>query len=77
MLPGRRGRKSPPPGIVFLFIIIIKLEELVYIYACIKAFAVNSKVKTYLKRLGWAGFLFFLIKGLIWIGVFLFVKSQI
>jgi hypothetical protein len=27
---------------------------------------------TWLKRLGWAGFLFFLIKGLIWLAVIYF-----
>jgi len=32
----------------------------------------QSKFKTWFKRLGVAGFLFFLIKGLVWIGVFLF-----
>ncbi|MFC0181112.1 hypothetical protein [Pseudarcicella hirudinis] len=26
-----------------------------------------SKFKSWLKRLGWAGFLFFLIKGLLWL----------
>jgi hypothetical protein len=30
----------------------------------------NQKpVNTWLKRIGWAGFLFFLIKGLIWLAV--------
>jgi hypothetical protein len=29
----------------------------------------------WLKRLGVAGFLFFLIKGLIWIGIFFYIKS--
>lgn len=31
----------------------------------------NSKLKIWLKRLGIAGFLFFLIKGLIWLVLFL------
>lgn len=30
-----------------------------------------SKFKTYIKKLGIAGFLFFLIKGLIWLFIFL------
>lgn len=30
-----------------------------------------SKFATWLKRVGVAGFLFFLIKGLVWIGIFL------
>lgn len=30
----------------------------------------NKGAKAWLKRIGVAGFLFFLIKGLIWIGVF-------
>jgi len=30
----------------------------------------NGKIITWLKRLGWVGFFFFLIKGLIWIAVF-------
>ncbi len=29
----------------------------------------------WLKRVGVAGFLFFLIKGLVWVGIFLYVKS--
>lgn len=29
----------------------------------------NSKVKLWLKRVGFVGFLFFLIKGLIWVGI--------
>ncbi|MEM9919150.1 MAG: hypothetical protein AAF990_13695 [Bacteroidota bacterium] len=31
----------------------------------------KEKTKAWLKRIGWAGFLFFLIKGLVWIGIFL------
>ncbi|MEZ5013536.1 MAG: hypothetical protein R2794_04530 [Chitinophagales bacterium] len=27
----------------------------------------NEKTKKFLRRFGWAGFLFFLIKGLIWL----------
>jgi len=27
----------------------------------------NSKTKVWLKKIGWAGFLFFLIKGIIWL----------
>lgn len=27
----------------------------------------SSKFKTWLKRVGWLGFLFFLIKGLLWL----------
>jgi len=30
----------------------------------------NSKFILWLKRLGWAGFFFFLIKGLIWLAIF-------
>lgn len=30
----------------------------------------KGKWKKYVKRLGFAGFMFFLIKGLVWIGVF-------
>lgn len=30
----------------------------------------EGKVPKWLQKLGWAGFLFFLIKGLIWLGVF-------
>ena len=29
----------------------------------------ESKVKLWLKRIGFVGFMFFLIKGLIWIGI--------
>lgn len=37
----------------------------------------GSKFKTYLKKLGVAGFLFFLIKGLVWLAIFYFVKSKV
>lgn len=30
----------------------------------------GNKWKAWLKRLGFAGFMFFLIKGLIWLGIF-------
>lgn len=30
----------------------------------------SSRLRTWLKRIGLAGFLFFLIKGLLWVGVF-------
>ncbi|CAG0980684.1 hypothetical protein FLAV_01751 [Flavobacteriales bacterium] len=30
----------------------------------------KGKVGKWLKRLGWAGFLFFFIKGLVWLAVF-------
>ncbi len=30
----------------------------------------TSKGRRWLQRLGWAGFLFFLIKGLVWLAVF-------
>jgi hypothetical protein len=30
----------------------------------------KSKFKKWLKRLGWVGFLFFFIKGLVWLAVF-------
>jgi hypothetical protein len=33
----------------------------------------QSKWKLWLKRVGIAGFLFFLIKGLVWIGVFIWL----
>lgn len=33
----------------------------------------QSKLKLWLKRVGIAGFLFFLIKGLVWIGVFIWL----
>ena len=33
--------------------------------------AVNNKMILWLKRVGVAGFLFFLIKGLVWIGIFI------
>lgn len=36
-----------------------------------------SKFRTWLKRIGWAGFFFFLIKGLVWIVVFLFFKEKL
>ncbi|NUM50739.1 MAG: hypothetical protein HUU48_06445 [Flavobacteriales bacterium] len=30
----------------------------------------KGKVRKWLKRFGWAGFLFFFIKGLVWLAVF-------
>jgi len=30
----------------------------------------NKKLIPWLKRLGWAGAIFFLIKGLLWLGIF-------
>lgn len=33
----------------------------------------QSNLKRWLKRVGIAGFLFFLIKGLVWIGVFIWL----
>ncbi|MFM2305615.1 MAG: hypothetical protein RLZZ367_284 [Bacteroidota bacterium] len=33
----------------------------------------ESKTKLWLKRIGAAGFLFFLIKGLVWVGIFVAV----
>jgi len=38
---------------------------------------VSPKFKLWLKRVGWAGFLFFLIKGLIWLAIFFFLKSKL
>ncbi len=37
----------------------------------------KEKVITWVKRLGVAGFLFFLIKGLVWLGIFLGLGSVI
>jgi hypothetical protein len=31
----------------------------------------HSKARSWLARLGWAGFLFFFIKGLVWVAIFL------
>jgi hypothetical protein len=35
----------------------------------------NTKLKDWFKKIGLAGFLFFFIKGLVWIGVFIFAKK--
>jgi hypothetical protein len=37
----------------------------------------QGKLVTWLKRIGVAGFLFFLIKGLVWIFVIVFLKGQL
>tara|TARA_R110002049_G_C9149240_1_gene560144 strand:+ start:2557 stop:2691 length:135 start_codon:yes stop_codon:yes gene_type:complete len=37
----------------------------------------NNSKKSWLKRIGWAGFLFFLIKGLIWLAIFFGVGELI
>ncbi|HNW00008.1 MAG TPA: alanyl-tRNA synthetase [Chitinophagales bacterium] len=31
------------------------------------SFRIPDKTKIYLKRIGWAGFFFFLIKGILWL----------
>ena len=36
----------------------------------------GGRARYWLKRVGIAGFLFFLIKGLVWIGVFVFVGKS-
>jgi hypothetical protein len=36
-----------------------------------------SKFRSWLKRIGLIGFLFFLIKGLIWLFIFLFLKEKL
>jgi hypothetical protein len=37
----------------------------------------SNDLWVWLKRLGWLGFLFFLIKGLLWLVVFFFAGSEI
>jgi hypothetical protein len=37
----------------------------------------GNKLKTWLKRVGIVGFLFFLIKGLVWLALFFFVGKSI
>ncbi len=37
----------------------------------------NPKIKQWFKKMGIIGFLFFLIKGLVWIALFVFAKYQI
>lgn len=44
----------------------------VHVYFCRIRMANDSKWKLWLKRLGVAGFLFFLLKGLAWLAVFYF-----
>lgn len=36
-----------------------------------------SKIKSYLKKIGLIGFLFFLLKGLVWVVIFLFIKEKV
>lgn len=36
----------------------------------------NPKLKNWLKKIGIAGFLFFLIKGLIWLAIFYFAGTK-
>jgi hypothetical protein len=36
-----------------------------------------SKFRSWLNRIGLIGFLFFLIKGLIWLFIFLFLKEKL
>jgi hypothetical protein len=38
---------------------------------------VNSRIRSYLKKIGIAGFLFFLVKGLVWLYVLIFVAKQL
>ncbi len=35
----------------------------------------HSKFRIWLKRIGIGGFLFFLIKGLVWVVIFIFIKE--
>jgi hypothetical protein len=37
----------------------------------------SGKIKSWLKRVGWLGFLFFLIKGLIWLYLIYWAGKQI
>lgn len=37
----------------------------------------KEKFKLWLKRIGWAGFFFFLIKGLIWLALLWFAGDKI
>jgi hypothetical protein len=37
----------------------------------------QSAFRKWLKRLGWLGFFFFLIKGLVWLTVFFFAGNEI
>ena len=37
----------------------------------------NIKAVTWLKRLGWAGFLFFTVKGIIWLALFMGIGKLI
>lgn len=37
----------------------------------------NFKLKNYLKKIGVAGFLFFLLKGPAWLFVFFFLKTKL
>ncbi len=37
----------------------------------------EGKLKTWFRRLGWAGFLFFLIKGIAWLLVFYLGKEAV
>jgi len=37
----------------------------------------SSKANTYLKKIGIAGFAFFLLKGLVWLFLFFFLKSRL
>ena len=37
----------------------------------------KNRLVLWLKRIGFAGFLFFLVKGLVWIFVFIFIKGQL
>jgi hypothetical protein len=37
----------------------------------------SKSFKTWIKRLGWIGFLFFLIKGILWLVLFFFAGNEI
>ncbi|GAA4329618.1 hypothetical protein [Flaviaesturariibacter amylovorans] len=37
----------------------------------------KSKFRTWLKRIGWIGFLFFLLKGIAWLIFFYFIKEKL
>jgi hypothetical protein len=37
----------------------------------------NEAKRSWLKRVGWIGFFFFLIKGLFWLAMFLFAGNEV
>jgi hypothetical protein len=61
----------------FLLPDLVKTDEANYICRSMKTQQSGSKIVLWFKRVGMIGFLFFLVKGLIWLGLFAWLGADI